>query len=218
MASDNFNDNSIGPQWTFTDQDTVAGTAHSEAGGQLLITAGGVDTWYDYDEYASLYYPIVGAFTITVKVVSQENVNDWTKTGIMVRNDMTGAGTSTGYIFMAVTPANNFTFQYDNTHDGFLDTSVQAGSTAFPCWLKIIKTVNGANWDFEGFYSINGSDYTSVKKWECSSANDTQDVGMAVISHADTTTSDNVFDDWSDDILVGATGIMTPRSNYWGDL
>ena len=44
--------------------------------------------------------------TVTVAVTSQDSTNVWTKSGIMIRNDITGTGTSAGYLILAVTPGH----------------------------------------------------------------------------------------------------------------
>jgi signal transduction histidine kinase len=57
----------------------------------------------------------------TVRVDSQENTDQWAKTGVMVRNDMTQPNTSLGYAIMSITPQNGYAFQWDSDGNGELD-------------------------------------------------------------------------------------------------
>ncbi|MCD6418074.1 DUF2341 domain-containing protein [bacterium] len=180
---DDFNDNTIDPSWKTVDADNCDGTNFSESGGEMQITAGGVDTWGTSDEYASVYQSVDGDFVATVKVVSQENTSSWAKAGIMVRNDMSAPGSSKGYVFMVVTPGNGWAFQYDPDDDGYLDGNKSIGTTSYPNYIKLVK--HGT--EFTGYYSLDGENWTEVYSTTLSSANSIQDVGMSVTSHAGST-------------------------------
>ena len=94
-----------------------------------------------------------GNFDIKVRVTAQENRNSWGKCGIMVRNDMTAPGSSTGYVIMATTPGNGHTFQYDNNNNGYLDTHVtNYRGDPLPAWVRLQKVGT----TFTGYRSSDG--------------------------------------------------------------
>ena len=149
---------------------------------EFVIDANGADTWTDVDQYGAIYQDdaVNDRFVATVKVNSQENTNEWAKAGIMVKNDMTQAGASTGYVTVAVTPRNNFILQWDGDANGFLEGNSSAGSTTYPVWLRLER--QGTT--FTGSYSTDGTAWHVIGSTEIDSAAATQDIGMFSTSHA----------------------------------
>jgi PKD repeat protein/glucose/arabinose dehydrogenase len=149
---------------------------------EFVIDANGADTWTDQDEYGAIYQDaaVTDRFVATVKVNSQENTNDWAKAGIMVKNDMTQAGASAGYVTVAVTPVNNFILQWDGDGNGFLEGNAAAGTTTYPVWLRLER--QGTS--FTGSYSTDGSTWQVIGSTEIPTAAATQDIGMFATSHA----------------------------------
>ena len=149
---------------------------------EFVIDAAGADTWTDVDEYGAIYQDgaVNDRFVATVKVNSQENTNDWAKAGIMVKNDMTQAGASTGYVTVAVTPRNNFILQWDGDANGFLEGNAGAGTTTYPAWLRLER--QGTT--FTGSYSLDGTTWNVIGSTDIASAAATQDIGMFSTSHA----------------------------------
>ena len=192
--SDDF-DSGIDAMWTWADYDTNSGTNSWASGGQLVIDAGGADVWTGSDEFAVQYLDnIEGNFDIKVRVTSQEYRNAWGKCGIMVRNNMAAPGSSTGYVVMATTPGNGYTFQYDNSNNGYLDSHVTGGgSVSLPTWIRLQKVGT----TFTGYRSSDGVNWTVHATRTLASAATIQDVGLFVTSHNDGTLSECHFDDFS---------------------
>ncbi|WP_035242487.1 PilC/PilY family type IV pilus protein [Desulfobacter vibrioformis] len=150
----------------------------------MTITAAGNDVWTGSDQYAAYYLEDVeGEFTAIVKIVSQENTDEWAKAGIMVRNAMDEDGSSSGYCMVSVTPGNGYAFQWDNNNNGMLDKYTNTGSSDPPCWLKLVKTKEGNDYWFEGFYSTDGTDWIPIESKAMGTAQNLQDVGLFVTSH-----------------------------------
>ncbi len=180
--SDDFEDGSIDAMWVWQDHDTNSGTNSWEANGDLYIDAGGADVWTGSDEFAVRYLDDVdGNFDIKVRVDNQENRNNWGKCGIMVRNDMTAPGSSTGYVAMATTPGNGHSFQYDDNNNGYLDSHVTNTSVSLPSWVRLQKVGT----TFTGYRSNDGTNWTVHATRTISSAATVQDVGIFVTSHSD---------------------------------
>jgi len=119
VFEDHFDDFTLGPGWNIhlaTDGDIYEKT--SEIGSVLVLAADGADIWEDVDQYVSTYRSVDGDFDAIVQVLSQQDVDQWSKAGIGVRNDMSkpgqpGSRGSPGYAGIFVTPGNGYAFQWD---------------------------------------------------------------------------------------------------------
>ena len=192
---DDFNDNSMDISWKTADKDGTDGTSFNETNQQMQIDANGSDVWYynNQDQYGAVYQSVNGDFIAIVKVISQENTNQRAKTGIMVKNDISQAASSTGYIIAAVTPSHGYILQRDSNNDGYIDASTTDKWTAtYPSYLKLIKVGTTFTW----YYSTDGSTWNKIDSANLSSANSTQDIGMFVCSHASWTLCLVKFDDF----------------------
>ena len=79
--------------------------------------------------------------SVSTRVVSVNDANAWAKSGVMVRNDMTKAGSSAGYAVVAVTARNGVVFEWDANGDGYLDTDARAGVDIYrPIWVKLTRS------------------------------------------------------------------------------
>ncbi len=189
---DDFNENSLDTsKWTIVDADGVGGTSFTLSNGKLVITAGGNDVWSSYDQYGSVGHNISGNFVTETKITHQDNTHSWAKAGIMVRNDITKVGSSTGYIIVGITPSNGWIVQYDSNDNGYLDTSTKVGSgiTTTPSLVKLIKS----GYTFIGYYKTD-SNWIKIGNTTLSSAQLAQDIGLFVTSHAGSTLCGVDFD------------------------
>nr|WSZ20572.1 right-handed parallel beta-helix repeat-containing protein [Streptomyces canus] len=158
----------------------------SQTNGQFVITEAGADVWggtpqHD-DQYGAVYQSqsFTNGTTVTVKVSQLDNTNPWAKAGIMVRNNMTAAGSSAGYAVMAVTPSNGVVLEYDSNGDGYLDSEAKTTGISAPVWLRLTRTGSQVS----GYYSTNGTTFTQVgSAVNLSGANATEDAGVFHTSH-----------------------------------
>ena len=190
LVSDDFSNSTINDFWSTVDLDSTSGTGFGIKNGNLEINASGADTWTSIDEYASVYSRVSGNFSAIAKITSQENTNSWAKAGIMVKNDMSLSGTSTGYVFMVITPGHSYSYQRDSDNNGYLNTNNQGGSTAYPAYVKLVRS--GTTLD--GYYSVDGINWSLVNSEVISSVGDSLDVGLSVTSHTASTESTVDFD------------------------
>jgi hypothetical protein len=175
---------------------TAAGNASFSGGnGDYTIDAAGNDVWLSSDQYGARYQSNVsGDVVARATVESQENTHQWAKSGIMIANDITTAGSSAGDVFVAVTPENGFAFQRDSDGDGFVDNNTNTGTTAYPCELRVTKSGS----EFVGEYSTDGgSTWTTIDTATVQDANSTQDVGVFTTSHSGGTKCTASFADFS---------------------
>ncbi len=193
---DYFDDSSINSRLSTADLDTVGGTAFSESSGSLSITAGGADTWTGSDEYGSVYLTgIEGDVDVRLSILSQTNPNPWCKAGIMIRNDMTAATTSTGYSFTVITPGNAYSFQRDENNNGYLDSNSQGGNPSIvPSHVRLVKTGT----THIGYYSkTDQNSWNQINSRTITSTNNLQDIGISLTSHAGSTTATATFDNFT---------------------
>jgi len=194
-----------GPVWTFTtgsstgggpttlsngwsSQDVgavgVAGSA-SYSGGSFTVAGSGSDVWGTADEFHYAYTTLSGNGQMVARVATVENVNAWTKAGVMIRAT-TSAGSA--YAFMLVSPGKGSAFQY-RTADGGSAASVAGPAVTAPYYVKVVRAGNTVT----GYVSSNGVLWTSVGSATINMAS-TVDIGLAVCSHDDTRTATATFD------------------------
>jgi regulation of enolase protein 1 (concanavalin A-like superfamily) len=164
--------------------------AVGQSQGVTSLTNAGIDVWatsalHD-DDYSAAYQSGVAgtSSTVTVHVDSQDNTNDWGKAGLMLRNDITGTGSSTGYVALFATPGKGVTLTSDSNSDGYLDANTtKTGSAAIaPVWLRLVRNGNSVT----GSYSADGTTWTTVGTATLTGANSTEDAGMFFTAHGGT--------------------------------
>ncbi|HEY4023439.1 MAG TPA: glycoside hydrolase family 27 protein [Pseudonocardiaceae bacterium] len=166
---------------------------YAQSGSQLGIAGQGADIWSNINEYSAIYLP--GAehdgTVATVEVTAQQNTAPWAKAGIIVRNDVTAANTSPGYVLLAATPGNAYILDSDVDGNGQLDTQSSAGTaTTYPTWLKLVRSGT----TYTGYYSTDDVNWTEVGSTTVPSAAASQDVGVAMTSHSADVTGEVDFD------------------------
>lgn len=154
-----------------------------QRGDRLGIIAGGIDLWTDTDQYGALYLAGAGdehAVAVT-RVISQDPTNANARAGLMMRDDITGAGRSTGYVVLAVKPQQGFLLLWDADGNGFVESvaRAQTATTPYPVWLRLQRSGT----TYTGHYSTDGANWTLVGQADLPAAGATQDVGMFVTSH-----------------------------------
>ncbi|MBX0348723.1 glycoside hydrolase family 97 catalytic domain-containing protein [Haloarcula pellucida] len=163
---------------------------------RILINAAGEDVESYADEYGTVYVDdgLGESGTVTAAVLDQEQTNPFAKSGIMVRNDITGAGESPGYLLVATAPRLGPFMHVDADGDGLVDSFIGAEVPySFPTHLRLEK--DGTT--FTGFASTDGgSTFTEIGTVDLSTAAERQDAGMFVTSHNEGTKSRVAFGDF----------------------
>ena len=174
-----------------------------QAGNSYAILTGGNDIWgaggEHFDQYGAIYSP-AGAgptSTITVEVTAQQAIDPWSKAGLVVRDDVTAAGTAQGYAVLVVTPGNGVALQWqDAATPGYLDQMTQATdhSLKAPIWLRLVR--NGSQ--LTGFYSKDAATWTQVGSPITLTGADTdEDAGMIATAHSPSATGEADFSNFS---------------------
>jgi hypothetical protein len=153
--------------------------------GRLAVIAGGADLWVGIDQYGALFLDAAaGPATVAeVRLAAQEPTDPNARAGLAMRNDLTGAGRSAGYVLLMAKPENGFLLLWDADGSGTVESVARAGSgpTPSPAWLRLER----AGTTFTGSYSLDGRTWTAVGTATVPTAAELQDVGVVCCSHAD---------------------------------
>ncbi|OXM59979.1 NEW3 domain-containing protein [Amycolatopsis vastitatis] len=179
---------SIAPVSPVTTLSTFGGvpTRFAEAGGAYTITNASADMWgvgRSVDEYGAIYAPqsVASSAQVTARMVKYDVIDPYTKTGIMLRNDITAAGKGQGYAYLAVSQAYGVAWEWDTNGDGYPDRTQAAGPiTAGPVYLKVVRSGSSVT----GFWSADGAAWIQVgNPITLVGALPTMDAGMFWCSH-----------------------------------
>ena len=176
--------------WAFGDVGAVGATGGgSESNGTFTVRGAGADVWGTADAFGFASTTLTGNGSIVARVATVQNVNAWTKAGVMMRDGLTSGA---AHAFMLVTPTTTkgLAFQRRPTSGG---TSVNtAGPLAGPpYWVRLTRTDTVITAEV----SSNGSTWTTVGSQTFASLSSTLQVGLAVSSHVTGTLATATFDD-----------------------
>jgi hypothetical protein len=157
----------------------------AQSGLQFGISGAGADLFSNSDTYSTIYLKgAVGTTsTIDTQVVSQSGLTGYGKTGIIVRNDATGSGTTPEGVVLFASPTGGIQLEWANDGGTYVNSVTPANGTnpfSLPVYLKLEK--NGSA--YTGYYSANGTEWTTVGTADVPGQATTQDAGIFVTSHA----------------------------------
>jgi len=154
-------------EFTSSDINTgLAGSTVSVGADGFDITGSGADVWNQSDSFRFHYQQISGDFDIRCRVQSVQNVDQWSKAGLMVRQSLAADSV---HAMTVATPGNGFAFQYRGVEGGS-SSHVAGGGTFYPfSWVRLIRigqTVSGYKsvdptadeWDLIGSTSLTTTD------------------------------------------------------------
>ena len=116
------------------------------------MTGAGADIQGTADAFRFVYVPVTGDCTIIARVVSVQNIDPWSKAGVMIRQSL-DAGAANA--FVAVTPGNGVTWQYRSSAGGGTSWN-NTGSLNAPYWVKLVRSGS----TFTGYRSPDGANWT----------------------------------------------------------
>ena len=162
----------------------LSGTAGFTNSVFTLVGAGG-DIQGTADAFRFVYVTVTGACTITARVDSVQNIDPWSKAGIMIRASL-DAGAANA--FVAVTPGNGVTWQYRSSAGGGTSYNSTSGPSA-PYWVKLVRSGN----TFTGYRSPDGVTWTQ-QGTTTNIMSFTVYVGLALTSHNTSSLGTATFD------------------------
>src|SRR5262249_57863053 len=175
------------PGWSDADVGAtgVAGSA-TFSGGAFTVNGGGADIWSGSDSFNYVSQASTGDTIITARVASQENTNEWAKSGVMIR-ETTAANSS--YVFLFVTPGHGVNMQYRPSTGAGAAQLAQIAGPAAPYWARLVRSGN----TFTAFASADGVSWTQVGAINVTMASNALQ-GLAVTAHNNTTLNTTTFD------------------------
>ena len=148
--------------------------SESFTNGVFTVTASGNDIWDTADALRFVYVPVTNNCTIIARVASLQNVDGWSKAGVMIRASLASNAPNA---FVAVTPGNGVTWQYRSTTGGTTANATTGGLSA-PYWVKLVRSGN----TFTGYCSPDGTTWTQQGTATFTMATNAY-VGLAVTAH-----------------------------------
>jgi regulation of enolase protein 1 (concanavalin A-like superfamily) len=166
------------PGWSCGDAGAVAaaGSCGYEVDDELIpdfrVNGSGADIWNAADEFSFARYAAYGDFTFTARVLFVENINRWTKAGIMIRdwdgNGAAPAGSRHASLLVTPTTEKGTAFQRRPVEGG-LSVHTPGPVAVAPMWVKLVRSgdtiraysrVNALDaWTFVGEQTFSGLPY-----------------------------------------------------------
>ena len=176
--------------WTHADVGSTGTTGSATfSNGTFTVTGAGADVWGTADAAHYAWRSLDGDGTIVARVTSIQNVNAWTKAGVMIRNSA-AASAAQAFMLVASSASKGVPYQRRRT-DGDISVSTAGSQSTAPRWVKLVR----AGSLITGYESPDGVVWTTVGS-DTFTMGSTVLVGLAVSSHVTgvnaTATFDNV--------------------------
>jgi regulation of enolase protein 1 (concanavalin A-like superfamily) len=175
--------------WTSSDvgATTPAGAASFDsATSRFSVSGAGADVWGTADAFGYAYTTLNGDGDIVAKVDSLDNVDVWTKAGVMIRDGLS-AGAAHASMFVTPSTLKGTAFQR-RPAAGSTSLSTAGPSAAPPYWVKLVRLGT----TFSAYASADGVNWTLVGT-ETIPMGAVVNAGLAVSSHKNGTLATGMF-------------------------
>jgi hypothetical protein len=138
------------------------------------VDASGVDIWGSSDQFRFVYQRLTGDVVVIARVASIDNVNAWSKAGVMIRESLEPGAR---HAFALASAGKGVAFQRRRFMNGWSEHT-PGGAGAAPTWLKLERrasVVNAYRSDDGASWRLIGSDTVGF--------HESVYVGVAVTSH-----------------------------------
>jgi hypothetical protein len=166
--------------------DTESGSSsYDRTKDTYTVTGIGVDIWETIDDFHFTYKILHGDGSITARIDSIEDVDEWTKAGLMVRNSLDATSEN---IMMLVTPSGRVALQHRLANaNRTYSIRKPEGTVQLPHWIRLMRKGNR----FVGEHSSDSVNWQRVFPSRDPNLplsievpmNETVYVGLAVTSH-----------------------------------
>jgi len=120
---------------------------------------------------------------VQTEVTGQQDMSGFAKAGIMVRNDITGSGSTPEGVILFESPSGGIQLEWDDNGGSYIDNVTPPNGTisdTVPVWLRLVR--DGSS--YTGYYSIDGSTWNEVGSATVPGQAATQDAGLFMTSHS----------------------------------
>jgi regulation of enolase protein 1 (concanavalin A-like superfamily) len=168
----------------------VAGATTADSSGTVLnVTGAGADVWGTADALQYAYQTLNGDGSIVARVAGIQNVNAWTKAGVMIR-ETTDPGSAQA--FMLLSYSKGTAYQRRQTTGGTSVSTTGSTTLVAPYWVRLDRAGN----TFTAYQSPDGVMWSYVGTDTIPMAASVL-IGLGVSSHTTTATATATFDNVS---------------------
>src|SRR6185503_8993730 len=155
LATAAFSSVAINPvaDWTASSVGASGGSATWDDN-RVTLKGIGADIWGTADQFEYAYQDCFRDCTITARVTSLQNTNQWAKAGVMMRES---PAADSRHVDIIVSPSKGVAMQYRSATGGVSATAGSAAGAA-PGWVRLKRTGNV----FVGYWSVDGVSFTQV--------------------------------------------------------
>jgi hypothetical protein len=178
----------VPPTWTHQEIGAVGAkgdASYAPSTGVFTVKGGGADIWGTADAFHFAYQTMSGDGALVARVASVQNINSWTKAGVMIRETLDPSSTQAT---MFVSFSKGAVFQRRTITAG-TSTSTAGPLVAAPYWVKLERIGS----TFNAYSSPDGVAWTLVGSDTIAMGANVL-VGFAVSSHTTTTAALATFD------------------------
>jgi hypothetical protein len=202
--------------------DTAKGSTEIK-GEEMTIVANGADIWGAADACRYVYREVTGDFEMSVRIVSLERANEWSKAGIMARQNLDPGSQHT---FVNVTPDHGLKMIHRDTPGSNTGPSPWAKNFEAPVWMRLVRkgdefssfaSEDGKNWEPTDVVGVDGDGITPSVATVIMT--DPILLGIAHTSHAAGVLGTAVIDN-----ITGSPNIGLPvepagsKATAWGEI
>lgn len=142
------------------------------------ITATGADVWNNKDQFHYLFTNLNGDGEISVKIESLDSIHEYTKAGVMIRENLTD---SSAHCLLTLHAGSNSGLQY-RKKTSEITHNINGPVFKAPAWLKITRKNNV----FTGYISTNGINWQLIDSVKLNLRYQSH-IGFYLCSHNNTT-------------------------------
>jgi regulation of enolase protein 1 (concanavalin A-like superfamily) len=157
----------------------------TEHDGTFDVTGSGADIWGTADAFHYAWHLMNGDGTITARVVNVDDVSQWVKGGVMIRDSFDPGSPQA---FVLVSHSKGVAFQRREVAGGESVSTAGSASTS-PHWVKLTRSGD----TFTAYESADGSNWTDIGADTIHMAQAIY-IGLAVTSHDTTSSATCTFD------------------------
>jgi regulation of enolase protein 1 (concanavalin A-like superfamily) len=171
-------------------------------GTRLVVRGSGADVWSTADEFHFGHASISGDFQVTALVSHVDDVNRWTKAGLMVRDGLTA---NARHAFLLATPGSEpgVAFQRRPTAGG-LTLHTPGPAMAPPVWLQLTRR---GDFVTAAVRASATDEWTIIGEQSFTGLPQSVNVGFAVSSHVDGTLAEG----WFEEITIEPLDTLPPN-------
>ncbi|MCW5553630.1 MAG: DUF11 domain-containing protein [Verrucomicrobiae bacterium] len=182
------------------------GSSRTCDGQTVEMVGSGADIWGTFDDCHFAYRPWTGDFDARVRLASLTRADNWTKAGIMAREDLADNARN---VFLCATPLplnNLYQTQWRDVATGDSASSSTIGGVSYPnAWLRLVRQGN----TFTTLVMTNDVDWIVMHTYTPSASYPAQVyLGLGLTAHNNSLTATGQFSNFSVTVPAADVGLQ----------